>query len=247
MSVMLAHNVKVSIVPHLGEFDQSALFRKQLDYEAPVFAWLADCALNEYEEIIEIGANIGIYTVFLDALIRNAPNSRLRKIIAFEPSQMPYRRLVENVYVNQCQHVDIYQAAVGIKSGFAQFFEPAGHYTNSSFVREFAAIFADAVSETTVLVIAAHELGRYFGDSEKVLIKIDVEGFEPSLIIALTPLIDKYHPDLLIEVLDTTVDKLNNAEILAGYRKFLITPDGLRESQYLFASNHHRDWFLQVR
>jgi FkbM family methyltransferase len=245
-SVILADSVKISIVSHLGEFDQSALFRKDLDYEAPVFVWLADYALNEYDKVIEIGANVGIYTVFLDALIVRMRTSRLRKIVAFEPSQIPYRRLLANINANRSQHVDAFQAAVGIKSGFQPFFEPVGHLTNGSFLRDFAGIFADAVSETTVLVVGAQELERYFIDTEKVLLKIDVEGFEPSLITALAPLIRKYDPDLLIEVLDTTVEALKEIDILARYRKFLITTDGLRESPYLFASSDHRDWLLQV-
>jgi len=133
-----------------------------MDYEAPVFAWLADYALNEYDKVIEIGANVGIYTVFLDALINRTLASRLRKIVAFEPSQIPYRRLLENIYANRSQHVDVFQAAVGIKSGFQPFFEPAGHLTNGSFLRDFAGIFADAVSETTVLVVGAQKLEPYF-------------------------------------------------------------------------------------
>jgi FkbM family methyltransferase len=245
-SVILGDSINVFVVPHLGEFDQSALFRKDLDYEAPVFAWLADYALNKYDKVIEIGANVGIYTVFLDALINRMRTSRLRKIVAFEPSQIPYRRLLANINANRSQHVDVFQAAVGIKSGFQSFFEPVGHLTNGSFLRDFAGIFADAVSETTVLVVGAQELEPYFIDTEKVLLKIDVEGFEPSLITALASLIRKYDPDLLIEVLDTTVKALKEVDILARYRKFLITTDGLRESPYLFASSDHRDWFLQV-
>ena len=245
-AVTLADGIKVFVVPHLGEFDQSALFRIEMDYEAPVFAWLADYAPDEYDKVIEIGANVGIYTVFLDALINRIRTSRLRKIVAFEPSQIPYSRLLTNINANRSQHVDVFQAAVGIKSGFEPFFEPAGHLTNGSFLRDFASIFADAVSETTVLVVGAQELEPYFIDAEKVLLKIDVEGFEPSLITALAPLIRKYDPDLLIEVLDTTVETLKEIDALARYRKFLITTDGLRESPYLFASSDHRDWFLRV-
>jgi FkbM family methyltransferase len=172
-SVIFPHNIEIFLVPHLGEFDQSALFKKKLDYEITVFGWLAEHALHQWDKIIEIGANIGIYTVFLDALI-NSTKPRLRKIIAFEPSLIPYRRLVENLSINRSQHVDVFNAAVGTKSGLQSFFEPAGHLTNGSLLQEFAAIFADTVTETTVLVIGAHELERYFVDTNKVLIKIDV-------------------------------------------------------------------------
>jgi FkbM family methyltransferase len=244
--VTLAGSINICIVPHLGEFDQAALFARELDYEAPVFTWLAEYARSGCDRIIEIGANVGIYTVFLDALISSMPGSRLNRVIAFEPSRRAYTRLLENLSYNNTQHVDVFQAAVGLKSGFQSFFEPAGHLTNGSFVRDFAKIFSEELSETTALVIGPEELEQYFINAEKVLIKIDVEGFEPSLISALTPVIEKYQPDLLVEVLDLTVDQLNEVAVLSGYRKFLITPEGLREAPSLFASPQHRDWFLQI-
>ena len=98
-SIAVTDSVMISVVPHLGEFDQAALFRKTLNYEAPVFEWLKDCAAKEYDMIIEIGANVGIYTVFLDALIK-AGRSRFTKVIAFEPSREAYRRLLENLRAN---------------------------------------------------------------------------------------------------------------------------------------------------
>jgi FkbM family methyltransferase len=245
-TVAVTERVIVSIVPHLGEFDQAALFRKKLNYEAPVFKWFEHYAAREYDMVIEIGANVGIYTVFLDTLIK-AGRSRLTKVIAFEPSREVYRRLLENLRANNTQHVIAFQAAIGLASGFQSFFEPAarGHLTNGSLIQEFAQHFADTVSETVVLVIAAQELQKYFEASKNTLVKMDVEGFEPFLIAAMAPLINKYHPDLLIEVLNVTADQLDKAKPLSGYRKYLITERGLLEAPTLFSSPKDRDWFLQ--
>jgi hypothetical protein len=63
--VSLGSDTTVRIIPHIGEFDEEALFAKQLSYEAPVFAWLERNAVTTYDLIIEIGANIGIYIIFL--------------------------------------------------------------------------------------------------------------------------------------------------------------------------------------
>jgi hypothetical protein len=76
------------------------------------------------------------------------------------------------------------------------------------------------------------------------LIKIDVEGYEPVLVACLGALIQKYQPDLLIEVLDETAAKLEQTSALRGYHKFLITSGGLREAQCLFACPNYRDWVL---
>jgi len=51
--------VNVSIVPHLGEFDFAAHICRRMKYEREVVSWLSD---RQYDFVIEIGANVGIYT-----------------------------------------------------------------------------------------------------------------------------------------------------------------------------------------
>ncbi|HJU15268.1 MAG TPA: FkbM family methyltransferase [Stellaceae bacterium] len=242
-NVFVGHKTKILLIPHLGEFDQAALFVKALDYEAPVFEWLAENASAKYDLVIEIGANVGVYTVFLDALTR-LPGSKLTKVIAFEPSPEAFRRLLENLRANKTQHVYALQAAIGPESGIRTLFEPAGHLTCGSFVREFAELFADSISKTEVISIAAAELERFLKGSQKALIKIDAEGFEPVLVACLDSLIKKYKPDLLIEVLDITAERLDEMPALGGCRKYLVTSEGLREAQHLFACPNCRDWVL---
>src|SRR5205823_2649342 len=110
-----------------------------------------------YDLIIEIGANIGIYSVFLDSLTK-IPESKLTRIIAFEPSPEAFRRLLENLRANRTKHVTAMQAAIGEASGIQAFFEPAGHLTNGSFLRKFAALFSESIARMEVMVIAAAEL-----------------------------------------------------------------------------------------
>jgi len=74
----------------MGEADQSVLFTKRLDYEQPVFCWLEKNATERYDIVIEIGANVGLYTVFLDALIRRNPVSRLRTLVGTNESLESY-------------------------------------------------------------------------------------------------------------------------------------------------------------
>jgi hypothetical protein len=55
--------------------------------------------------VIEIGANIGAYSLFLDALIKSRPDSRLKRVIAFEPALGPFGRLLDNLKVNETHFV----------------------------------------------------------------------------------------------------------------------------------------------
>ena len=63
---------------------------------------------------------------------------------------------------------------------FQAFFEPEDHLTNGSFDRAFAWIFSEVVTENTVLVLDARHLKNFFDKYERVLLKIDVDGYELS-------------------------------------------------------------------
>lgn len=89
------------------------------------------------------------------------------------------------------------------------FYEPVGHLTNGTLLREFSEVFTDNVDETVALVLAASELGRWLAAADRALIKIDVEEFEPELLTALGPLLERYRPDLMIEMLPFTLNALN--------------------------------------
>lgn len=243
--VRLGVQTEVSLIPHWKEFDQEALFLNALEYEAPVFRWLEDNVAENYDLILEIGANAGLYSIFFDALFRKAPGGGKRRVVSFEPAPEAYRRLIANLTVNEAESVISYQAAIGEASGLQVFYEPVGHLTNGSLLRDFPGIFTPQVDESVVVVVAAPELERWLATANHALIKIDVEGFEPELLAALGPLLERYRPDLLIEVLPFALEKLNADPVLMAYEKFLMLPDGLEKADTFRASEQHRDWLLR--
>lgn len=125
------------------------------------------------------------------------------------------------------------------------FHEPVGHLTNGSLLREFSAIFTGSIDETVVLVVAAPELERWISTASRALLKIDAEGFEPELLAALGPVLQRYRPDLLVEVLPFTLEKLNADPVLMTYDKYLLLPEGLEKADAFHASPQHRDWLLR--
>lgn len=244
--VRLGKRTEVALIPHWNEFDQEALFLNALEYEVPVFRWLEANVAATYDLVLEIGANAGLYTVFFDALFKSGVgNATEQRIVSFEPAPEAYRRLIANLAANEVRHVAAYQAAVGERSGLQAFHEPVGHLTNGSLLREFSEIFTGEIDETVVIVLAASELERWVSTAMRTLIKIDVEGFEPELLAALGPVVERHRPDLLIEVLPFTLDKLNANPVLAGYDKYLMLPEGLEKVPAFRASRQHRDWLLR--
>jgi FkbM family methyltransferase len=232
--------------PHLGEFDESALFSRRFDdpCDNACFRWLETYAGREYEAVIDIGANVGLYSIFFDRLSRE-PGSRLKEIFSFEPAREPYRRLLMNLKANDCDKVTAFPIAIGDKTGFQVFFEPEGHLVNGSFSKEFASLFSSRIMETPVIVLDAKALEFVFDRSTKLLVKIDAENYEPLILRALSGLIIKYRPDIILEVLPPVADAIETSPCLSTYNRFLITTEGPKRFAKIEASVDYRDWLLR--
>ena len=242
--VKVGRATTIRLMPHLGEFDERALFSTDLPYEREVFEWLERNAPASYDIVIEIGANVGVYTCFFDALIKRSPSSRLKEVIAFEPSPEAYRRLLNNLAINEAIAAYPFNAAIATTSGFMPFFEPTGHLTNGSFLRQFSEIFSTDVVERRVISLAVSDLADFLGRRHHPLIKLDVEGYEGQLLSQMEGLVGEHKPDLMIEVLGEAPDEIEAIEFLRPYRRMLITKEGLEAHPRLFANPDSRDWLL---
>lgn len=216
-TVELARGIAVKLIPHPGEGDFAALLFQRLPYEVGVFDWLAG---REYDTIIEIGANVGCFTLFFT---RRYPQAR---IYAFEPSVAAYQRLLANLAANEEERATTFNCAVSDSTAFIDFFEPSGHLTNGSLDAAFAAHFSDSVARRRALAIDAQCLAPLI--SGRTLVKLDIEGAEPRVLGALAGILRERRPDLLVEVLESTEDALNQLEFLfdGSYSIFNLAASG---------------------
>jgi FkbM family methyltransferase len=193
VNVEVTPQCSFKIVPHVNEIDFRPHFDTVLRYEHSVFDWLST---RKYLNVIEIGANVGLYTVFLSTLV--GPTG---KVFAFEPSPEAFRRLSTNLRLNHSSsNVQPFQCAVGAASGFVEFYEPEGHLTNGSLLPDFAAIFSERVSVRTSVAVEGALLEQLITD-EPILLKIDAEGAEELILRAMESFIVRRRPDILLEVL----------------------------------------------
>ncbi len=234
--VRLARKTQIILVPHVHEFDFGAVALRKLSYEAEVFSWLQD---RSYDVVIEIGANVGVYTIFFANTLAHA------RIYAFEPSQEAYRRLILNLHLNRCDNVRAFNCAVAPTSGILDFFEPHDHLTNGSLNRGFAEQFSNRVSHSKVVAIDATILEQLFETEAHVLIKLDIEGEEPRVLKSMQALIRRYRPDLLIEVLESSAPQLNKLDFLVDghYQLLHLTSAGPIPAQR-FRAGQGRDYAL---
>jgi len=226
---------EVTLIPHLNEFDFQAHLYRHLTYEAEAFRWLAS---RSYLTVVDIGANVGLFSLYFAKKFPKAC------VYAFEPSQEAFSRLLANVTANRHANLFVFNCAIFSESGFLNFHEPVGHLTNGSLNASFASLFSQQIITTPVPVLAASAMESFFA-RPPVLVKIDVEGSEPQLLQSLERLIDRYRPDLLIEVLSVTEGALNELRFVrdGSYRLFNIRPEGLVIQERLVATEH-RDYAL---
>ena len=240
VDVKVGDKSNIMLIPHLGEFDGDALFINELQYEKPVFIWLEKNCSERYDLVIEIGANAGVYTCFLGKLL----DEQGKRIIAFEPSPTAYSRLQANLQNNKLNSSLAFPAAVADSPGWVTLYEPLDHLTNGSLDREFAGYFSDQIKETTVPAVDAGFLENLVNKGERVLLKIDVEGYEPVLLASLEKFLQHHQADIIIEVLKETEGAISDWLAGRSYTTSLFTEKGLEESEFC-AKESARDWLFE--
>ena len=152
---------------------------------------------------VDIGANNGLHVVAA-GLARTASQ---QPIIAFEPETTAFNMLRRNVDLNGLANASLYHQAVGAEYGHLRLnVSTTQNQGNHSFIPRDGTKPGDQV-EVVMLDQVMNE--QHSGLNERIFIKLDVEGFEPSVIQGardwLTRLTDvalicEISPDLLAQI-----------------------------------------------
>ena len=146
---------KTNLLSLLGAYD---------DVHEPVIA------IEPGMAFIDIGANAGLFS--LVAARKLAGNGI---VLSFEPNAKLYRRLVANIAANGFTNVFPFRAAVGDDTRLARFSPGTANHTGVGHLSD---------QGTDVVIqfggVALSELLTKTTDGRAIIIKIDVEGAEPS-------------------------------------------------------------------
>jgi FkbM family methyltransferase len=157
------------LVHHFGQrlfVDPSELHGYYLYYEQEyddyIFNFLSEQAKN-YARALDLGANIGIYTVFLAA--------RINHIDAFEPEPQVLNRLKTNIKLNNLTNITLHETCVGKASGTVNFICPN---KRNQGLGSIAAVGEQGIQMSCI------SLDDFFKEplQEACLIKMDIEGGE---------------------------------------------------------------------
>lgn len=212
-------------------------------YEAGV-THLITRTLRPGDTFIDIGANVGYYTVIAGALV--GPTGTVH---SFEPIQEIFAALQANVALNSLHNVQTNRTAVSDKEGDLELYRAAAGNNGTG------SIIQRPASPGPLIRCPAVTLDAYMrreGDQPIRLVKMDIEGAEIFALRGMAGLLASPHgPDLICEVVPHliqatghTPEELSRFVESFGYRTRQITDHGLVEWRARGSSRPAGGWNL---
>ena len=157
-------------------------------FEKDESIFFMDIAKN-YKGFINIGANVGYYVAM-------AQHIGFQKIYAFEPNVSNFEVLQSNARLSHHQYTVLEKVAVGDKETTLKLY---GDTTGASLVPGWSGTSSKVFNEVKVIT-----LDKYFDENKlppgPILVLIDVEGFEFSVLKGMIGLLERNDLALIIEI-----------------------------------------------
>ena len=156
------------------EFNRALTFNSK---EEDTLAWLKN---NPGLDLVDIGANVGIYSLYFAKLSENS------RIYSFEPDASSFTSLVKNISVNSTPNIKAFCIAMGSRKGFYEmnFHDFAAGAGAGAIDSEY--IFTNARDKKKYTQQTFCETLDYCSEklimTENCLVKIDVDGPEYEII-----------------------------------------------------------------
>ncbi len=156
--------------------------------------------IKEADVILDVGANIGVYTLI-------AATNKEAEVLAFEPVPKVREMLEENITLNDFGNIIVSGKLVGEKIGQETLYIPRSGWVDVASVnKEFSRKFSKPDEATELVcemvtideVVASHNLNV----NTKILCKIDVEGAEDRVFVGMQETMKKYNISFTAELLD---------------------------------------------
>lgn len=139
--------------------------------------------------VIDVGANIGHYTLRLAQLV-----GEHGRVVAFEPMPRTFKLLANNIRVADClASISAFERAASDRIGVVSMFQPT--FSDTGLDDPYRAEIRDD-GQTIVRTLRVDDVVAAWNVS---LVKIDVEGHEYQALLGMCGLIARCHPVLIVE------------------------------------------------
>ncbi|MFB8438117.1 FkbM family methyltransferase [Streptomyces niveus] len=167
-------------------------------WEPHMTRWL-QARLAPGDTFIDVGANIGYYTVLASGLV-----GRAGRVVAVEASLDFHQRLLDQVRLNRRDNIHAVNGAVSDERKTLTFVLASSANMGANSIVPY-----NGPAESS-FEVEAFPLGKLLAPEEistARVIKIDVEGAEGSVVRGMIPMLDKLRPDCEITV-EVTPDRM---------------------------------------
>jgi FkbM family methyltransferase len=172
------------------------------------------CIVSQGQFVLDIGANVGFYTILLSRLVGSSG-----KVYSFEPISQNYEILQNVVRDGHLSNVQIFHAAVDQKPGELDMVIP-DRQDFTGFYQARLAEWEELGRKERVKVVSLDDL-MIDGTLKSVdFIKCDAEGNELRILLGASGLLKQYEPSLLLEVQRKKGAEVFNLLYGLGYRSY---------------------------
>jgi FkbM family methyltransferase len=232
--------VEIKDLPGAYEIDiRSRILRRILidkDYEPEIVSILKKY-LKTDKDAVNVGANIGIFTVLLADLI-----NKDRKVLAVEPTPLAFGYLVNNLKRNNLTNKVVLYNGVCCDT-------PGGYNLNTiEGKEEFSSLGESYMNNIHGNVVQIKVQGETLDhlvntfDLDPGIVLIDVEGAEMKVLKGASEMIAKYRPIIISELVDEFLIKQGNSseEVVSFLKKLgysVKSTNDHKEIKYPFSGN----------
>ena len=181
--VLDEHSFKICLNPDNGCVDHEIFGRGVFE---PGILRLIRTYLNKDSVFVDVGANIGQHSLYASLFARH--------VYAFEPITSIYKQFNRSIFENDIFSISTYNYALGDTTTIIPIYSNKINRGGSSLVVSTERSFLQNVK-----VVRLDDIALAVGLERIDVMKIDVEGYEYSVLLGAQSGINKYHPTLIIE------------------------------------------------
>lgn len=183
--------------------------------------WFLNSIISGNEIAIDIGANAGYYTI---------PLSRhFKEVYAFEPVPRIYKKLCNNIKINEITNVKTFPTAVGAVDEVLPYFIQSVVDGDQNINTGLSSLTKRENFKTKEISIDVNRLDTLFPTSKIEFIKVDVEGHEFQVFQGAKQIIIKQKPVIIWEA-SFNISKINALRSfdflsMLDYKHFIISKE----------------------
>jgi FkbM family methyltransferase len=186
-------------------------------------------SLNDKDLILDIGANIGWYSLVLSTAAKPT-------IVAFEPDTVNYKLLSENLKMNGKENVKAFNKAVSDHEGTLTLHLYKGYNTGRhSFIKQKNSV---GIVDVPIVTLDNFLLKEDFGHGPVKLLKIDIEGYEltalqnaPHTLLRTQHILSEFSPEMMKAAGQDPMEYIRLLEH-SGFHLQIIDEQGLHKPDF---------------